>query len=150
MTPHPTDSSPLDPTFARGSDTLVTVLASAAAAGYATAMTVSPGAVMVCGNCAEHAAARAVSVDRYRRLEGASDAADLMLVALVRCPHCEIGGTLTFGYGPNSGVDDDDFLSELDLGDATQRADGFVADHEAADHERAGLRDPDHAQGGTT
>jgi hypothetical protein len=50
-----------------------------------------------------------------RRLEGSSDAADLLLVVMSRCPNCSRRGVLTLGYGPNATEDDVAALECLDL-----------------------------------
>jgi hypothetical protein len=37
-----------------------------------------------------------------RRLEGASDPADMMLVVAGHCPQCGAGGAIALGYGPDA------------------------------------------------
>ncbi len=112
----PADPTP-DPDFARGADTLVGVLAEAASDGYEAELRVDADAVVVCSVCGTRTAAAQLEIDRYRRLEGASDAADMMLVARSHCPSCGSAGVVTLGYGPNAGEHDDVFMAALDLRD---------------------------------
>lgn len=109
--------------FAHGADTLVDVLNEAKQHGYRSAFRVKADAVATCGSCNTSSPASTFAVDHYRRLEGASDAADLMLVALVRCPECDAAGAITLGYGPNAGEHDDAFLQALDLSNASSGPD---------------------------
>ena len=104
-------------TYAAGADTLIGVLDEARRAGFDATFAVEPDATVVCSACATASAARTLRLKNYRRLEGASDAADMMFVALARCPSCNAGGTVTLGYGPNAGDDDAETLAALDLRD---------------------------------
>lgn len=61
-----------------------------------------------CRTCGTRSPAVALEVASCRRLEGAGDAADMLLVAL---------GAITLGYGPNSHENEAELLSELDLRD---------------------------------
>lgn len=109
-----------DPTsevaHARGAVTLLDVLRASEARGFTTTMRLDDDGALVCGQCDQHSAAGSVDLERHERLEGASDAADLMFVGLVRCPHCAARGSLVLGYGPNASAADVAFLSALDLG----------------------------------
>lgn len=104
---------------AHGANSLIDVLRAASERGYATPLRLDGRGRLLCGACENSSAAASVEVDRYQRLEGASDAADLMLVALVECPHCGARGSMTLGYGPNSSDADASFLAELDLREAS-------------------------------
>lgn len=104
-------------TFAEGADTLIGVLADATAAGYTATFVIEPGAAITCRTCGTRSPASALEVASYRRLEGASDAADMMLVALTACPACGARGAITVGYGPNTHENEAELLSELDLRD---------------------------------
>ncbi|MEQ8840806.1 MAG: hypothetical protein RIB98_07480 [Acidimicrobiales bacterium] len=110
----PTDTTP-DPDFAQGADTLVGVLAAAANDGYRAELRIDRDATVVCSVCDARTPADELTVERYRRLEGASDAADMMLVARSHCPACGSAGMITMGYGPNAGEHDEEFLAALDL-----------------------------------
>ena len=105
-------------THAQGADTLISVLADASAAGYTATFVPESGAAITCRTCDTRTPASALEVASYRRLEGASDAADMMLVALTHCPACGARGPITVGYGPNAHEYDADLLGALDLRDA--------------------------------
>jgi hypothetical protein len=125
-----------DPDFASGADTLIHVLREAAADGYDASFqavtdsddetdtdATTPG-LATCSECDTTSEATAFDIEHFRRLEGASDAADLMLVAFTACPSCGAKGTVTLGYGPNAGRADDRFLAALDLRDASTAPEG--------------------------
>lgn len=119
MNPDPQDpiSDPEDP--AMGADTLVGVLREAEAAGHTTRFTARSDAVVTCEACGSALEPGLIEVSRVRRLEGASDAADLLLVAWCTCPTCAAAGVLTLGYGPNSSEADLAVLPLLEIRDAT-------------------------------
>ena len=66
-----------------------------------------------CLHCRVTTAPNAIPVEALRRLEGASDPADMLAVAAVRCPHCGTQGTLVLNYGPEASADEDEVLSLL-------------------------------------
>ena len=59
-------------------------------------------------------AADAVAVERLSRTEGASDPADMVVVAAVRCPRCDARGTLALKYGPGASPEEAEILAHLD------------------------------------
>ncbi len=65
-----------------------------------------PGGRVECAHCGESSDASELEVDCHERLEGASDPADMMLVAGVACPHCGTKGALVLTYGPMASDDD--------------------------------------------
>lgn len=107
--PHGTSSAPA------GADTLLSVLAEADAAGYGAQLVATVDGCVRCSACDTCSPADSVEVDGARRLEGASDAADLSLVAFARCPACAAAGTIVLGYGPNASEEDVAVLGGLDL-----------------------------------
>lgn len=61
---------------------------------------------VVCGACdATTPADPLIDLDE-RRLEGASDPDDMVLVVAARCPSCETGGVMVLGFGPNASAED--------------------------------------------
>jgi len=56
-----------------------------------------------------------------RRLEGASDPADMLAVVGLACPHCSAQGTAVLGYGPEATALDTEVLEQLE--DARRRRD---------------------------
>jgi hypothetical protein len=91
----PIEGAPSDNT------TLMSVLDDMASQGFDGHVVVAEDAMLECG-CGERLAPGEVVVERRRRLEGASDPDDLLLVLAVRCPRCRRAGTLVMGYGPNA------------------------------------------------
>ena len=49
-------------------------------------------------------------VDQNRRLEGASDPTDMVIVLSFHCPICDRAGTLVLHYGPDAGEEEVDAL----------------------------------------
>jgi hypothetical protein len=56
----------------------------------------------------------AVELVSIRRLEGASDPADMLAVVALRCPACGAQGVLTLGYGPDTSPEEADVLLGLE------------------------------------
>lgn len=69
-----------------------------------------------CLECGCSSPVRLFGVARVHRLEGASDAADELIVVEVTCPGCGRGGTLTLGYGPAASALDAEVVTALNLG----------------------------------
>ena len=103
---------------ARGADTLMSVLQEAADEGYDVQQIAREGGVIECEACEVSSPAAGFDVQQIRRLEGASDSADELLVAWTACPNCERLGTVTLGYGPNANEADQAVLDDLDITDA--------------------------------
>jgi hypothetical protein len=60
-----------------------------------------------------------------RRMEGASDPADMMAVVALECGVCGASGTMVLGYGPTASDVDSDVLRALQDG----RAEGGLPGH---------------------
>ena len=103
---------------ASGGETLLDVLAEAESHGYGTQHVARDDGGVECLGCGETSDAERFTVDDVSRLEGASDAADLMLVARTVCPACGCKGVLTLGYGPNASDEDTAVLDRLDISPA--------------------------------
>jgi hypothetical protein len=110
--PEPSDRRGSTP---RGSDSLLEVLNEAADEGFAAQFVALPDGLVECVECGASSPSSAFELVGYRRLEGVSDPADMLLVAWVRCPRCGAHGTLTLGYGPNASESDASILHGLDL-----------------------------------
>jgi len=54
-----------------------------------------------CLTCNRTTHADDVIAHHLRRVEGASDPADMAAVAALECPHCHTRGTITLKYGPD-------------------------------------------------
>lgn len=61
---------------------------------------------VVCGTCDAVIAAADLTDIEERRMEGASDPSEMMLVVGARCPACDSKGVLVLSYGPAAGAED--------------------------------------------
>lgn len=107
-----------DPAVPMGNETLIGSLKSAADAGYRTQLIARATGDVDCENCKSSIPPTDLRVRVVQRLEGASDAADLMVSVWATCPECDARGVLLLGYGPNAGDADLLVLPDLDLDDA--------------------------------
>lgn len=115
-TPRPNQPTPsAGDRAAAGADTLLDVLDEAAAHGYDVQQIARDEGAIECTACDQRRPATEFEVTRERRLEGASDAADLMLVLWTVCPSCSRRGVVTLGYGPNANEIDTAVLEQVDL-----------------------------------
>ncbi len=88
--------APTDPT------TLTEVLADYDAAGFAGEFEVTDAALVRCLTCMSESEPAVLDVLSLRRLEGASDPADMLSVISLVCPACESKGVLVSNYGPEA------------------------------------------------
>jgi hypothetical protein len=93
---------------------LTEVLADYDRRGYTGQFAPLEGGDLRCLTCRETFAASHVQADEVRRLEGASDPADMSVVVPLACPHCGTRGTFVAHYGPDAGIEEADVLSALD------------------------------------
>lgn len=108
-------TDPSDPDQARDASTLLSVLGEAAEAGFSDQIMVTDGGGLRCTTCGTTVPAAEFDVQGFRRLEGASDPADMLIVVWGTCAACGRGGVAIIGYGPNAGPADDKVLDALDL-----------------------------------
>jgi hypothetical protein len=95
-------------------DALRNVLTHLAEEGYVDDLVpAGEGGVLRCTRCGESSPAGAFRVERERRLEGASDPDDMVLVVAARCPACGAAGTVVLGYGPEASGADSDLVVAL-------------------------------------
>ncbi|WP_426571499.1 hypothetical protein [Aquihabitans sp. McL0605] len=91
------------------------ILLNLAAEGFGSQFVPGPAAgVLRCTACGSVSAGREFRIQRERRLEGASDPDDTILVVAAACPVCRTGGTVVLGYGPNASADDADLIVALE------------------------------------
>ncbi len=81
--------------------------------GYDVELWAKPGGHVLCGACRTTSPAGRFAIGRERRLEGASDPADMQLVVGATCPVCGAKGVMSLHYGPTAGEDDADVLVAL-------------------------------------
>lgn len=99
-------------------DSLTEVLRNLKAIGFAASYRpanepVEDRAAVVCGACSRASAAADLHVDVERRLEGASEPDEMVLVVAATCPACGTGGVIVLGYGPEASAGDADLVAAL-------------------------------------
>ena len=112
----------MDPVAGAPSDntTVSAVLAQLAEEGWDGSFTPLEQGRLRCGSCRAELDAGEVDVRSLRRLEGASDPADMVAVVAARCPRCAATGSMVLGYGPDASVEDSDVLNALEDGDSAR------------------------------
>jgi len=101
---------------ARDATTLGEVLDTFEREGFVGQFVARRGALLECMTCKTQTPASEIAgTHRLRRLEGASDPADMLAVAAPTCPNCGTKGTLVLNYGPEATTIDDDALQALDV-----------------------------------
>lgn len=95
--------------------TLVGVLAGLSDEGYSGDFFVNEDdGSICCGSCRSCQLPDAVRLDGLRRLEGASDPADMAAVLALTCGACGVKGTAVVRFGPEATVGDAIVLRHLD------------------------------------
>lgn len=96
-------------------ESLAEVLNELAEAGYAGDLFVDEEeGTLCCRACRACQRPEEVRADSIRRLEGASDPADLSVVLAVRCPACGVQGTAVVRFGPEATAGEAELLRILD------------------------------------
>ncbi len=107
--------------------TLVTELEQFRADGYDGDFLIESGPALRCRACDHRIDPAQTDLDALRRLEGASDAADMVAILALECPHCGAKGTAVAAYGPMASADEDDLLrvlpDDLDAGGTPEQVD---------------------------
>jgi hypothetical protein len=80
-----------------------------------------PPSSMRCSACGTTSPADAFEVVDERRLEGASDPDDMVIVVAARCPVCGQGGAVSLGFGPEASPADSDVVAALRTSDVHDR-----------------------------
>lgn len=93
---------------------LTAVLADLEAAGWAGQMMAVEDGGVRCLTCREEFPAAGVEADEVRRLEGASDPADMLIVVPIQCPYCSTKGVLVANYGADASPEEADVVAALD------------------------------------
>lgn len=94
--PHRPSGAPSDNT------SMLELLGNYEEAGYGGQFSVVDDALVLCHTCRSRTEPESLAVMSMRRLEGASDPADMMVLAAITCPICATGGVLTLNYGPEA------------------------------------------------
>lgn len=82
-------------------------------AGFGSSWEITTAGSLRCGACEREMAPSSVPMHSLRRVEGASDPADVAAVLALTCPYCGTRGTLVIMYGPEMSADESDVLSAL-------------------------------------
>lgn len=117
--PEHEDEHEMDPVPGAPSDntTAVSLIDDLREQGYDVDFVVGEGGVVRCTQCRHEEQPGDVQVDVFRRLEGASDPADMSAVLAMTCQECGAKGVVMVGYGPNASPDDGDLLLAVDTPD---------------------------------
>jgi hypothetical protein len=103
-----------NPEYASDGTTLVEVIRRFEADGYIAQMAAVDDGAIRCFACRTDSPAGDVHLDVVRRTEGASDPADMVAVAALRCPNCDALGTVALKYGPGATSEEAEVLALLD------------------------------------
>lgn len=85
-----------------GGLTIADALREFEARGYIGQFAIREGGAVECMKCNTRHAPREMELESMRRIEGASDPADMAFVGALHCPRCGNHGTAVIGYGPNA------------------------------------------------
>ena len=103
-------ATPPESTDPSDNTTLTEVLAGYRASGFSGDFFAEAPACLRCGSCDSVLDARRVVMHSMRRMEGASDPADMLVVVASTCPVCGAQGTAVLGFGPMASDVDADVL----------------------------------------
>ena len=112
MTDQPTDE-PAGGGPARDASSISEILADFGDDGFSADLFAQEGGGIRCGVCSVVTPAAEIEVAALRRMEGASDPADMAAVVAAPCPACGAKGVLVVMYGPEAGPADQDVLAAL-------------------------------------
>lgn len=106
----------MDPVPGAPSDntTLVGELAGFREQGFDGDFYAEDGPVLRCGHCDHRMAIDDIDLEQLRRLEGASDPADMVAILALTCTACDHRGTAVVAYGPTASQAEDELLRQLD------------------------------------
>ena len=97
-----------------GDRTLSEVLADLVAEGFSEDVLVREDGQLCCRGCGHCVAAEDMQLRALRRIEGASDPADMAAVLGLECPACGTRGTAVVRFGPETGPGDEIVLQHLE------------------------------------
>lgn len=94
--------------------TLLDVLDELAEQGYTATMWVGANGKIRCEGCAAEMDPADLPVHEFRRLEGASDPDDMLVVVAAVCTACDTKATIVIHYGPESSPEELDALTQFE------------------------------------
>ncbi|MCU1459696.1 MAG: hypothetical protein JWL73_3788 [Actinomycetia bacterium] len=95
-------------------NTILDVLGELEAKGYRGQFVPRADATVECVTCGNRCTADGTVFRELRRLEGASDPADMVAVAGLQCSFCGTLGTAVLSYGPEASAEDAAVLAALE------------------------------------
>jgi len=98
---------------------LAAVLGQLERAGWTGQLMPLEGGDIRCLTCRSEFPASGAEADEMRRLEGASDPADMLIVVPLVCPSCGTKGVLVANFGPDAAPADGDVVAALSRTPAT-------------------------------
>ncbi len=99
---------------ARDASTIAELSAAFEAEGFRGQFASRENGVVECFTCKHRSPAETMTVEDLRRLEGALDPSDMLVIVALICPNCETRGTLMLNYGPVATIEDDQVLRRLE------------------------------------
>ncbi len=106
--------TPTPPGVPSDTTTLVSVLAALSADGFDGDFFVTEEVQLRCGDCRADVDPTEAVLHGLRRLEGASDPADMAAVLSLECPRCGAKGTAVVRFGPEAAPHEDEVLAAID------------------------------------
>jgi len=94
--------------------TLTSVIASYESAGFTGQFSATDEGLLHCFSCDATLEPSDAAFDSLRRMEGASDPADMLAVLALTCPRCSTQGTAVLHFGPEAGPGESAVLLALE------------------------------------
>jgi ferredoxin len=94
--------------------TMVGVLEALSDAGYTADFWVDDDAHLCCRSCGTCVEASSIQLDELRRVEGASDPADMAAILALTCTVCGARGTAVVRFGPEASAAEGSFLRHIE------------------------------------
>ena len=113
--------------------TLADVIRSYEDAGFIGQFGITEEGLLQCFTCSTNSRAGDAALHSLRRMEGASDPADMLAVLAVSCPNCATRGTVVVHYGPEAEPGESAVLMAL----RDQRSDDAVPAARAPSEDRS-------------
>jgi hypothetical protein len=110
---HPGPEHPLAG-VARDATSILAVVQAFEREGYTAQFAVREHGRIECLACRHMIDPGDTEIDHFRRMEGASDPDDMLVLAALTCPRCHERGTLVLAFGPMAPQADMDVLVRLE------------------------------------
>lgn len=107
-------STPPVPGAPSDNTTLSAIIDGFTADGFTEDLFVTQEGMVRCGVCHRDMPPGDLVLEGLRRVEGASDPADMAAVLALACNHCGSRGTVVIRFGPEAGPEDDAVLRAVE------------------------------------